>query len=174
MLIIKQEINASLQLLITYPRSYQPVPAEEQFEFVPLVTELRNVFLESEVVQPLGQVDQQLARDDLSDGHLLHGVGLPVIAHRPVELVGVLVLLDLLDQAGSAELVAVEADDDAASGASPMVVEQRGLAHVAVFSHPPHLGLPNDPAVLADVQGQALPLLLHHVAELVADQTQHV
>ena len=89
----------------------------------------------------------------------------------------------ILDETGCAELDAVEADEDPALAAGPMVVEDGRLTNVAHFSYTFHRPLPNNNLSVAvlhaiftphfTVHTKALLLLLQHVTKLVTDQAKN-
>ena len=71
--------------------------------------------------------------------------------------------------------MAIKANENAASSAGPVVVEEGGLADVAHLSYVPDSSLPRDASnlrLLTVMHRDALPFLPDHVAELVSNQAE--
>ena len=72
-------------------------------------------------------------------------------------------------------LIAVKANEDSASCAGPVVVEERRLANVTHLAHVPNGAFPRDAShfrLLTVMHRDALSLLPNHVTKLVADQAE--
>ena len=142
-------------------------------DLVNLVTELRNLPSNSQMVEFLSEVYKAGAGDDVGQHEVAEDMLVAVVAIRPLVVVRG-VVRHVLDEAAPPGLVAVQADEHPADPADPVIVEESRLADVAHLPDPADRLLPGDVLVSTHVDGQTLPLLLDHLTELVPDQTENI